>query len=113
MTVAPEVAEILKSIESNFKKLDNIEKTAITLAVHANQIKVLECQVTTLWGKYDEAFGQKGIIPELKTEQNLIIARQENCQVKTISTQVKIMWAAIFGMALSIVIKFATSGPTP
>jgi len=60
---------ILEKLGRLEDKVDKMGDTLQIVAVQSERINTLSEQVMSLWQKYDDAFGQKGIITEVKSFQ--------------------------------------------
>lgn len=87
---------IMNKLEEQGKKLDKIESLVVEVAVQANKITNLQDQVDALFLKHDEMFKAEGLISTLISTKT---------QIKSVVTQVKIIWVAIVGTAITIISK--------
>jgi hypothetical protein len=79
---------ILEKLENMEKKIGKIEGAVSLIAVQTERINNVSNQVNALWAKYDEAFGQNGVINEVRTFQ-------ASCPRQSIDAVVKRQWQVI------------------
>jgi len=77
---------ILEKLGRLEDKMDKIETAVQLIAVQSERINSLSEQVALLWKKNDEAFGQKGIITEVKNWQ-------QSCPRETFKESLTAQWA--------------------
>jgi hypothetical protein len=100
-----DLENIIKKLDEQARKLDKIETAIVQMAVQDNEIKNMQIQITALWKKSDEIYKTDGPLNTLLITQGQILERQTSCKVHSVSTQVKMMWAAILGLAATIISK--------
>lgn len=98
-----DVVMIMETLKSQDKKLDKIGDAITQMAVQDNEIKNINVQLTNLWAKNNYMYDPEGPLSKLTIIQERILERQETCKVHSLSTQVKVLWAAIVTMALTII----------
>ena len=76
---------ILEKLEQMEKKMDKIETTVQLIAVQEERINNLSNQISTLWAKYDDAFGQSGVVTYIKNWQ-------ASCPRETIKDTLATQW---------------------
>lgn len=59
--------------------------------------------MASLWEKTNAMHDSDGLLNKILVEQGKILEKQKNCQVNSLSSQIKILWVAIVTMALSII----------
>lgn len=100
-----DLENVIKKLDEQARKLDKIETAIVRMAVQDNEIKNIQIQMTALWNKVEEMYKTDGPINTILLTQGQIIERQKSCKVHSLSTQVKMLWAAIFAGALSVIVK--------
>lgn len=100
---------VMSQLEEQNKKLDKIEVAITQMAVQGNQIVNLQSQVDALFKKYDDFWGPQGGLVEMQRVQTTTKAKQESCQVGSLSNQIKVIWGSILAMAMTIITKLFNS----
>ena len=96
---------VIVKLDEQARKLDKIETAIVQMAVQDNEIKNIQGQVAALWKKTEELNKPDGPLNTILVGQSKVLERQKNCKVHGIGTQVKILWVAIVGMALTVIAK--------
>lgn len=86
---------ILKKLDTQAGQLANIEKAISKIAVQDEKILNLQAQVSSLWNKYDTAFGPDGTMIEIQKFQ-------ASCPRNNIETDLKRQWGAIAVLAAMV-----------
>ena len=98
-----DLENVIKKLDEQARKLDKIETAIVQMAVQDNEIKNMQTQLASLWIKMEEIYKADGPINKILLTQGQIIERQKSCKVHNLSTQSKLMWAAILGIAMTII----------
>ena len=101
----PETKMILDKLHAHGKKLDRMETTLVQLAVQDSEIRHMQNQIVALWSKIDLTHDPDGVFTRILESQAAMLEKQSQCEVHSLSTQIKWLWAAVFAGAMSVIIK--------
>ena len=100
-----DLENVIKKLDEQARKLDKIETAIVQMAVQDNEIKNMQTQLASLWIKMEDIHKADGPINKILLTQGQIIERQKSCKVHSLSVQVKMLWAAVFAGAMSVIVK--------
>lgn len=98
-----ETKMILDKLQAHGKKLDRMESTLVQLAVQDSEIRHMQNQIVSLWSKIDLAYDPDGVFTRILESQAAMLEKQSQCEVHSLSTQIKWLWATIVTMALGVI----------
>lgn len=79
---------ILKKLDTQADRLEKIEQAISRIAVQDEKILNLQAQVSSLWRKYDTAFGPEGTMVQIQKFQ-------ASCPRETVKKELDKQWAII------------------
>ena len=98
-----ETKMILDKLQAHGKKLDRMESTLVQLAVQDSEIRHMQNQIVALWGKIDLTHDPDGVLTKILESQAAMLEKQSQCEVHSLSTQIKWLWATIITMAFGVI----------
>ncbi len=98
-----ETKMILDKLQAHGKKLDRMESTLVQLAVQDSEIRHIQNQIVALWGKIDLTHDPDGVFTRILESQAAMLEKQSQCEVHSLSTQIKWLWAAIITMFIGVI----------
>jgi len=99
----PETKMILDKLQVHGKKLDRMETTLVQLAVQDSEIRNMQNQIASLWSKIDLTHDPDGVFTRILESQAAMLEKQSQCEVHSLSTQIKWLWAAIITMFIGVI----------
>ncbi len=94
--------EVLSHLARQDERLKSIEEAVVGLAVQNEKIVALQQQTSSLWGKYDEAFGPTGVVSK-------VMQFQASCAGRRAEKHVNYLWGAFLTLALATVMRYIRS----
>ena len=87
---------ILEKLGDQADRLAKIEQVISVIAVQNEKILNLQSQVSSLWNKYDDAFGPDGVVNQVKNFQ-------ASCPRESIKDALNRQWVIIGLLATTVV----------